>query len=68
VVLDRSVGGLLLAKLVVHPVLVGAAMWALGVDPALAAIGVLAAAVPTASRRGPACRRPNRRSKGDGEG
>jgi malonate transporter len=49
VVLDRSVGGLLLAKLVVHPVLVGAAMWALGVDPALAAIGVLAAALPTAS-------------------
>jgi predicted permease len=49
VVLDGSVGGLLLAKLVVHPVLVGAAMWALGADPALAAIGVLAAALPTAS-------------------
>jgi malonate transporter len=49
VVIDGSVGGLLLAKLVVHPVLVGAAMWALGADPTLAAIGVLAACLPTAS-------------------
>jgi predicted permease len=49
VTLDRTVGGLLLAKLAVHPLLVAAAMWAFGVDPALAAVGVLAAALPTAS-------------------
>lgn len=49
VIVDRTVAGLVAAKLVVHPALVGAAMWLLGVDPALAAIGVLTAALPTAS-------------------
>jgi len=48
-VLDRDVGLVLAAKLVVHPALMGAAMWALGAPPTLAAIGVLAAALPTAS-------------------
>jgi malonate transporter and related proteins len=49
VVLDRDVGALLAAKLVAHPALVGAAMWATGAPPALAAVGVLAAALPAAS-------------------
>jgi malonate transporter len=49
VVLDRTVGALLVAKLVAHPALVAAAMWAFGVEPGLAAIGVLAASLPTAS-------------------
>jgi predicted permease len=49
VVPDRDVGVLLGAKLVAHPALVGAAMWATGAPPALAAVGVLAAALPTAS-------------------
>ncbi len=49
VVLDRDVGALLVAKLVAHPVLVGAAMWGFGAPPELAAVGVLAAALPTAS-------------------
>jgi predicted permease len=49
VVLDRTVGALLAAKLLAHPALVAAAMWAFGVEPELAAIGVLAASLPTAS-------------------
>jgi malonate transporter len=49
VVLDRDVGLMLAAKLVAHPALIGAAMWALGAPPLLAAVGVLAAALPTAS-------------------
>ncbi|HYF57531.1 MAG TPA: AEC family transporter [Burkholderiaceae bacterium] len=47
--IDRTVTGLMAAKLAAHPVLVAATMWAFGVDPALAAIGVLAAALPSAS-------------------
>ena len=49
VVVDTAVRGLLLAKLVLHPMLVGAAMWLFDADPTLAAIGILAAALPTAS-------------------
>jgi predicted permease len=49
VVLDRAVGLLLVAKLAIHPAIVAATMWAFGVDAKLAAIGVLAAALPTAS-------------------
>jgi malonate transporter len=47
--LDRDVGLVLGMKLVAHPMLVGAAMWALGAPATLAAIGVLSAALPTAS-------------------
>jgi predicted permease len=47
--LERRVGGLLVAKLIVHPALVAGIMALLGVDARLAAIGVLAAALPTAS-------------------
>jgi malonate transporter len=47
--LDRSVGALIVLKLVVHPALVAGMMVLMGVDPSLAAIGVLAAALPTAS-------------------
>jgi malonate transporter len=49
VALDRDVGAMLAAKLVAHPALVGAAMWAFGAPPALAAVGVVTAALPTAS-------------------
>ena len=49
VALDHDVGTLLVAKLLLHPMLVGAAMWAFGAPPALAAVGVVAAALPTAS-------------------
>jgi predicted permease len=47
--IDRTVSGLIALKLVVHPALVAGMMALLGVDPALAAIGVLAAALPAAS-------------------
>jgi predicted permease len=47
--LDRHVGALIVLKLAVHPALVAGTMILFGVDPALAAIGVLAAALPTAS-------------------
>lgn len=49
VIVDRAVTGLIAAKLVAHPALVAVAMAAFGVDPTLAAIGVLAASLPTAS-------------------
>lgn len=49
VALDRPVGLLLAAKLVAHPLLMGAAMTFFGVDSALAAVALLAAALPTAS-------------------
>jgi malonate transporter len=49
VAFDRDVGAMLVAKLVLHPVLVGAAMWAFGAPPLLAAVGVVIAALPTAS-------------------
>lgn len=49
VTVDRTVTGLMAVKLVVHPLLVGATMWLLGADPELAAIGVLAASLPSAS-------------------
>ena len=44
-----GVGLLLAAKLMIHPLLVAATMALLGVDPAMAAIGVLAASLPSAS-------------------
>lgn len=47
--LDAPVAGLMVLKLVVHPALVAIAMFGFGVDPQLAAIGILAAALPTAS-------------------
>jgi predicted permease len=40
---------MLAAKLLLHPALVGATMWAFGAPPLLAAVGVVAAALPTAS-------------------
>jgi malonate transporter len=46
---DADVGLLVSAKLLVHPALVATTMWLLSVPPALAAIGVLAAALPSAS-------------------
>lgn len=49
VVLDREVSALIVLKLAVHPALVAGTMTLFGVDPALAAIGVLAAALPSAS-------------------
>lgn len=49
VILDRTVAGLIVLKLAVHPALVAGMMLLLGVDPALAAVGILAAALPTAS-------------------
>lgn len=49
VALDHNVGALIVLKLAVHPALVAGTMTLFGVDPALAAIGVLAAALPTAS-------------------
>jgi len=47
--LARGVPEMVVLKLLVHPALVGLAMLALGVDSRLAAVGVLAAALPTAS-------------------
>lgn len=49
VVLGREVSALIVLKLAVHPALVAGTMTLFGVDPALAAIGVLAAALPSAS-------------------
>jgi predicted permease len=49
VALDGDVGAMLAAKLLLHPALVGATMWAFGAPPLLAAVGVVAAALPTAS-------------------
>jgi len=49
VVLDRRVGAMVVLKLAIHPVVVALAMMLFRVDPALAAVGVLAAALPTAS-------------------
>ncbi|MFM1987855.1 MAG: malonate transporter [Pseudomonadota bacterium] len=49
VIVDRTVTALIVAKLALHPALVAVAMVLLGTDPALAAIGVLAASLPTAS-------------------
>jgi len=46
---DRSVSALIVLKLMVHPALVAGMMALLGVEAQLAAIGVLAAALPTAS-------------------
>ena len=47
--IDRTVVALVGAKLVAHPLAVAATMAALGVDPALASVAVLAAALPAAS-------------------
>jgi malonate transporter and related proteins len=49
VTVDGTVVVLVGAKLVAHPLLVAAAMWAFGVDPALASVAILAAALPAAS-------------------
>jgi predicted permease len=46
---DRNVSTLIVLKLMVHPALVAGMMALLGVEARLAAIGVLAAALPTAS-------------------
>ena len=46
---DRTVASMVAAKLVAHPALFAAFAWAFGVDPALAAVGILAAALPSAS-------------------
>ena len=45
----RDAGLVLAAKLLAHPALVGAAMWAFDVPTPLASIAVLSAAMPTAS-------------------
>jgi len=47
--IDRGVPSLVALKLIAHPALVALAMWALQVDPKFAAVGVLAASLPTAS-------------------
>jgi predicted permease len=47
--IDRGVPSLVALKLIAHPVLVALAMWGLQVDPKFAAVGVLAASLPTAS-------------------
>lgn len=49
VTVDARVSTLLVLKLAAHPALVAATMLMMGVDPSVAAIGVLAAALPTAS-------------------
>jgi predicted permease len=47
--LSQGVPEMVLLKLIAHPALVALAMWAMGADPRLAAVGVLAATLPTAS-------------------
>lgn len=47
--IDAGVPTLVALKLLIHPALVAALMWALDVEPRLAAVGVLAASLPTAS-------------------
>jgi malonate transporter and related proteins len=49
IAIDRTITGMMSIKLVVHPALVAAMMFALQVDPRAAAIGVLAASLPAAS-------------------
>ena len=47
--LDAPTGGLVALKLLIHPLLVAALMWILQVDWRLAAVGIMAAGLPTAS-------------------
>jgi len=49
VTLDQGVPMMVALKLLIHPALVALMMWAFGADPRLAAVGILAAALPTAS-------------------
>lgn len=49
VVVDRTVGALVAAKLLLHPVLAAVMLTAFGCDPRSVAVGVLAASLPAAS-------------------
>jgi predicted permease len=48
-VIDRTVSGLIAIKLLVHPALMALAMLVFRVEPGMAAVGILAAGLPTAS-------------------
>ncbi len=48
-VIDRTVSGLIAIKLVIHPALMAVAMLLFRVEPGMAAVGILAAGLPTAS-------------------